>query len=117
MAGYNASDDTYKYGHNFSRDGSDYDTSYDITRHTSWFEILSELDADKVDGDFTVVVTGRLYSGRSTISGAAYVTDRKSMHEAISGKHTWSFEQLAIRILNMSETPLHITYVEIRPMN
>lgn len=112
---YNASLDQYEYGHNFSRDGSDYNPSYKME------DDFRDIGADIYNSnfnEFVIVVTGRLYTGRSTISGASGLTDLKSLQVEIRkfGVTQVNNEVLAARLLPMSTIPQHITAIYIQPI-
>jgi hypothetical protein len=114
--GYYSGIDAFEYGINFSRDGSDYNPSYQI--QVDWRDIFNDLQRRKVD-EFVVVVTGKVYKGRSKISGVSGVTDLKSLQAEIKkyGATRVNNEELAMRLLPMNEEASHITFISIQPLN
>lgn len=115
MSGYNAAEDTFEYGYAPDRDGSDYNPNYQI--EDDWRDIYQDLHNAHIS-DFNVVVVGRLYTGRSTISGATYATDLSSLQGEIRsfGVGKVNNEVLAQRLLGMQYTPQHITGIYIMPL-
>lgn len=113
--GYNQRDDQFEYGYAPDRDGSDYNPNYQMA--DDWRDIYQDLRQNNID-EFNVVVVGRLYTGRSTISGATFPTDLSSLQGEIRsfGASQINNEVLAQRLLGMSQIPQHITGIYIMPL-
>lgn len=126
---YNRKDDYYHWGRNFSRDGSDYNSSYDIG--ITFVDILAgvmrqEGEQPSYGGRtqkkrspikrFVIIITGKIYKGRSEIAGTSKLIDRTVISDtAINGGN--SIERQCAYALGLTDgVPEHVTYIELRPI-
>lgn len=106
-----------KTGSTFARDGSDYDASVPRPKLSDAYRVLDRHFKPRTL--FKITITGKLYKGKSTVSGLSFVTDLQSIRGALDialtggavkhGGGGHSLEEKIQILAGLYETPERIT--------
>lgn len=120
---YNSSSDEYFWGTSFARDGSDWNPNAPRPKLSDAYRVLNRTGSDL----FQITVVGKIYKGKSEISGVSGVVDIMSIKGAIDvsltgkaishGGGGYSLEDKVKILLGLTERPTKITGIYFRPLD